>query len=506
MPPVLPRTGNGRAVLDEQLFFVILAVPFPFLTTVTRLVVDLGGSIGVVTKSIFTRPHCHLNTPSILDESPGELRSPSIRARKGLLCYHRSTEREKDNRFFTSVGYSDFLKSHKAAARSKAFSTYDDPHSAFSLLLLDNPVEPRYGKLAGRLPRFESIEPDLDHFQPGDIVYDRRFPAAPVHYDIYKRQDAVNVDQSSKGGGAASTAQKHLRFSSTSTARPAAATTEAAFTTASLPASKSTSSQSGEPTLLVTAPGTESSSLPRPFDTGLGNNYTHPNCPVFMNNFLRNETFVSCVPFSLLLQNSMSFFSSTKSLPAITRTLDATCAVRDPNACNTHLSSIASQLRQDSNCGSDYRRQQPLVLAAYNGLVSYSPLFRAGCERDPESGNYCFANAIQNKTSPSDSYPYYLPLGIPLPGGSQPTCSDCLRRTMDIFHESVQERGQQGPLMTNYAGAAQLVNVGCGPSFSNQTVAASAGQSSFAAPTLALPSSSVKLLAFVLLASAGVWL
>ncbi|KAL9010497.1 MAG: hypothetical protein Q9173_004582 [Seirophora scorigena] len=490
VPSVLPRTGNGRAVLEEQLFFVILAVPFTFLTTVIRLVVELGGGIGVVTKSIFTRPHCHFNIPGILDEIPGELR----------------TEREKDNRFFTSLGCSDFLKSHKAAARSKAFSTYDDPYSAFSPLLLDNSVEPRYGKLAARLPKFESIEPDLDYFKPGDIVYDRQFPAAPVHYDIYKRQDAVNMDQSSKGGGAASTAQKHLRFSSTSTARPAAATTEAPFTTASLPALKSTSSQSGEPTLLVTAPGTESSTLPRPFDSGLGNNYTHPDCPVFMNNFLRNETFVSCVPFSLLLQNSMSFFSSTKSLLAITRTLDATCAVRDPNACNTHLSSIASQLRQDSNCGSDYRRQQPLVRAAYNGLVSYSPLFRAGCERDPESGNYCFANAIQNKTSPSDSYPYYLPLGIPLPGGSQPTCSDCLRRTMDIFHEAVQERGQQGPLVTSYPGAAQLVNVGCGPGFSNQTVAASAGQSSFAAPTLALPSWSVKLLAFVLFSSAGVWL
>lgn len=181
---------------------------------------------------------------------------------------------------------------------------------------------PRYGNLAGRLPRFESIEPDLDHFQPGDIVYDRRFPAAPVHYDIYKRQDAVNVDQSSKGGGAASTAQKHLRFSSTSTARPAAATTttEAPFTTASLPASKSTSSQSGEPTLLVTAPGTESSSLPRPFDTGLGNNYTHPNCPVFMNSFLRNETFVSCVPFSLLLQVSPALFQPPPPLKTPDRT------------------------------------------------------------------------------------------------------------------------------------------------------------------------------------------
>ncbi|KAL8990158.1 MAG: hypothetical protein Q9177_001111 [Variospora cf. flavescens] len=208
-------------------------------------------------------------------------------------------------------------------------------------------------------------------------------------------------------------------------------------------------------------------------------------------------------------QNSMSFFSSTKSLADITRTLDATCAVRDPTACTTLLSSIASQLRQASNCGSDYRREQPLVLAAYNGLVSYYPLYRAGCERDPESDNYCFANAIQNMTSPSDSYPYYLPLGIPLPGGSQPTCSDCLQRTMEIFHQAAEAGGQQqSPLATSFAGAAQMVNVGCGPGFSNQTIAAS---TSFAAPTLAFPSSLTMALAsavfaFGLLSSAGLWL
>lgn len=160
----------------------------------------------------------------------------------------------------------------------------------------DGRRRPRYGKSVERVPTFEHIKPDLDSFKRSEIVYDRRFPAAPVHYNIYKRQDPVNV------GGTTTMAQKQLRFSSTSTASPAAATTAAAFTTVSLPTPKSTSPLSGQPTSLVTSPGTGSSSLPRPFDTGLGNNYTNPACPVFMNNFLRNETFNSCVPFSLLLQ------------------------------------------------------------------------------------------------------------------------------------------------------------------------------------------------------------
>ncbi|KAL9604030.1 MAG: hypothetical protein Q9219_000792 [cf. Caloplaca sp. 3 TL-2023] len=330
----------------------------------------------------------------------------------------------------------------------------------------------RYGKLAQPLPRYEYIEPELELFKPGDIVYDRRFPVMPASNEIYKRQDAVNMGDTTKGNGAAkTTTQRHLKFSSTSTASPAA------FTTVSLPDSKPTTTAPAKPTGLVTAPGSGSSALPHPFDTGLGNNYTQPNCPIFINNFLRNDTFISCVPFSLLLQNSMSFFSATKSMQSITRTLDATCKVVEP-ACNSLLSSFASQLRQDANCGEDYRRQQPLVRSAYNGLISYEPLYKAGCERD-EDGNYCFANAITNASSPTDSYPYYLPLGIALPGGSRPTCSTCLKNTMAIFNQAVNGKMQQ-PLAGDYLAAAQMINVGCGPGFANQTVAGGKGQSSLA--------------------------
>ncbi|KAL8692474.1 MAG: hypothetical protein Q9218_002510 [Villophora microphyllina] len=273
--------------------------------------------------------------------------------------------------------------------------------------------KPRYGKVAVPLPKFEYVEPDYDFFQPGDIVYDRRFPVEPVHNDIYRRQDGVNVDDtSSKGGAAKTTAHKQLKFSSTSTASPVAATSGSS----SLPDAKPSSSASAAaPSSIVTAPDTGSSAaLPRPFDTGLGNNYTQPNCPVFINNFLRNDTFTACLPFSLLLQNSMSFFSTTKSLPAITKTLNATCNVVE-QACSTLLTQFALQLRQTENCADDYRRQQPLVVSAYNALISYEPLYKAGCERD-EKGNYCFANAITNQTSPTDSYPYYLPLGIEYDG------------------------------------------------------------------------------------------
>ena len=158
----------------------------------------------------------------------------------------------------------------------------------------------RFAKLDSGHPRWEAMQPDLNSFQPGDIVYDRRFPVMPLHNDLYRRQDGVNVEGSSKGN-AKTTADRRLRFSSTSTAKPAAATFTPVILPDSRSSSSSSSSTSAEPTSIVSAP-VPPSTLPRPFDTGLGNNYTQESCPSFINNFLRNETFTSCLPFSLLLQ------------------------------------------------------------------------------------------------------------------------------------------------------------------------------------------------------------
>lgn len=47
-----------------------------------------------------------------------------------------------------------------------------------------------------------------------------------------------------------------------------------------------------------------STALPKPFDTNLGNNFTTTSCPKFFTSFLSNQTFIDCLPFSLLLQVS----------------------------------------------------------------------------------------------------------------------------------------------------------------------------------------------------------
>ena len=51
----------------------------------------------------------------------------------------------------------------------------------------------------------------------------------------------------------------------------------------------------------MVASDTPQASLPQPFDTSLGNNFTNPSCPQFFNSFLNDPTFTSCVPLSLLL-------------------------------------------------------------------------------------------------------------------------------------------------------------------------------------------------------------
>jgi len=108
-----------------------------------------------------------------------------------------------------------------------------------------------------------------------ELVYDRR-PAPKPRMGIYARQD----DSSSSS-----------------------ATTTAGSSGILAPSSTSAVSTSIETATSV------STSLPRPFDSSIGNNFTQPSCPQFFNNFLSNTTFQECLPFSMLLQVSMTHCS-----------------------------------------------------------------------------------------------------------------------------------------------------------------------------------------------------
>jgi hypothetical protein len=132
------------------------------------------------------------------------------------------------------------------------------------------------------------------------------------------------------------------------------------------------------------------------------------------------------------------------------------------------MASLASQLVQDSNCGQDHRNENPIVIQAQAGLISYEPLYRATCLKNEATGNYCFADAITNTSNPSDSYPYYTALGTDLPAASRPTCDKCLEDVMGIFAGYAANRDQ--PVSRTFTMTARQINLGCGPEFVNATV------------------------------------
>lgn len=143
------------------------------------------------------------------------------------------------------------------------------------------------------------------------------------------------------------------------------------------------------------------------------------------------------------------------------------------------MSSLAEEIQSNNNCGEDLQLQNPMVLQAYNGFLAYQPLYHAGCLTDTE-GNYCFANAVTNASAPTSSYIYYLPLGVQLPGGTQPACNMCLQNTMSIFATAAGNSTQ--PLNGDYTSAAQMVDMTCGPTFVDASVARTSGASTSGPP------------------------
>merc|ERR1711939_727655 len=132
---------------------------------------------------------------------------------------------------------------------------------------------------------------------------------------------------------------------------------------------KSSSSSTLAPTStssgILAAETTSAQPLPTPFDVGFNNNIT-ANCASFKTSMLSNNTFKQCLPFSLLLQNSNSFFQASKSLVRITQTLDYSCSA-DSTLCASVLSSFATNITTPSACAEDLSLENPLVQQALPG-------------------------------------------------------------------------------------------------------------------------------------------
>ena len=111
----------------------------------------------------------------------------------------------------------------------------------------------------------------VEEILPGELLFDRSAPPS-LHMNLEQRDEST-----------------YSYEPSTTTIRPSST-------------SGSASKASGT---LAVATQTAMASLPRPFDSSLGNNFTSTTCPTFFNHFLNNQTFKDCLPLSLLLQVSI---------------------------------------------------------------------------------------------------------------------------------------------------------------------------------------------------------
>lgn len=214
--------------------------------------------------------------------------------------------------------------------------------------------------------------------------------------------------------------------------------------------------------------------IPTPFDTSLGTNYTSKSCPKFFTKFLSDSSFQSCHALSLLLRNSNSFFYTLHSAPATSHLLDIACDASVSQCAHT-LTLLAKNLIKDDNCGEEYKLGNPNVVDAYVDLITYEPIYRASCLKNPVSGDYCFVDAATNSTNPADYDTYFVPFGNVLEDHDEaswdnntPTCNKCLQATMNVFAGFAQVDGQ--PLVESYLPSARVVNRHCGGGFAKMNI------------------------------------
>ncbi|KAF4166783.1 hypothetical protein CNMCM6936_006233 [Aspergillus lentulus] len=221
------------------------------------------------------------------------------------------------------------------------------------------------------------------------------------------------------------------------------------------------------PSHLHTRADPSTDSLPTPFDTSLSNNFTADSCPKFFNDFLSNSTVTSCYSISLLLHDSTSFFHTLTSATATSHVLDLSCAA-SVDTCTSIFNRLATNLLKDDACGKDYKLGNPLVASAYTGFITYEPVYRATCLKNPDTNDYCFVDAATNASSPQNLDTYSIPAGYPTDEAPWPTCNECLQASMDIFSRWAQVDGQ--PLTSSYLPSALALNRHCGDNFANVNI------------------------------------
>jgi len=89
----------------------------------------------------------------------------------------------------------------------------------------------------------------------------------------------------------------------------------------------------------------------------------------------------------------LSYFDVTKKGTfATARVVDKTCNV-NLATCTAMMEKLGWQILLNENCGQDFRNQNPIVVQAYAGFISYRVVYSAGCLKSA-SGSYCRFSAV----------------------------------------------------------------------------------------------------------------
>ncbi|GAA5840297.1 hypothetical protein JCM3766R1_001450 [Sporobolomyces carnicolor] len=203
--------------------------------------------------------------------------------------------------------------------------------------------------------------------------------------------------------------------------------------------------------------------LPQPFDSTLGTNFSSTACPSFFATFLADPEFIACAPFSLLLGTSSGFFQAQRSPYALLpHVLDASCAASS-DSCAALMDKYARDMKLQNTCGQDLARGNALAQEALEGFRNYRLYREVGCQRDNTTqASYCFADASAN-AEPDALYFYYLAEGTSLPSGTVATCDYCLQTLMGTYSRYAVNATL--PIAKTYLAGRSVAALTCGPNF-----------------------------------------
>ena len=171
-------------------------------------------------------------------------------------------------------------------------------------------------------------------------------------------------------------------------------------------------------------PSVTPTSPPHPVPTALDLAVSYAmsdSCLLYLTSILSSDTFQSCLPFSLLLMTSTSYASllstsrSSGDLATLNQLVAYTSSPQPSSEqCDNYFSGVITALKAKNNCAADLAKGSPargIAKEVQAGVASYKLMREASALTDPDTGGYCYLQAVASPT-PDDLYLWSLPAGI----------------------------------------------------------------------------------------------